>query len=196
LKGRYSKFRAAQAARGAKLSQAAAGNIASIRQPQLSWVVRVAMPFSYAASRNHVWTAKDRDHVSSRARSNAYRAELTTILRSALSTQQVKVNKLWLDIFVQKSDHKGDAVNVVDLVCDAVKDAAGLDDRWYALRSVDWEIVKGVGRLFVGVGQEECWDAIACSSCGRVLPLDMFASNKSNRQGRSRNCHGCRRGGT
>ena len=179
--------------RGAVLSRSAAGTITTIRAPELRWLVRIAVPFSYAASKNHVWTSKDRDHVRSRARSRAFRASITSMVSAALVGRRVAVNKLWIDIRVQKPDHKGDAVNVVDLVCDAVKDATGLDDRWYSLRSVDWEIVKGAPMLFVGIGQESDEDLQACSSCGRLLALSMFASNRSNKLGRSRNCHDCRR---
>lgn len=190
---RYEAEKKAQRTRGRALSAKSAGSITSIAAPTLAWLVRVAVPFSYAASKNHVWTAKDRDHVRSRARSRQFRAELAASVRSAIAGKAIGLNKLWIDIFVQKPDHKGDAVNVVDLVCDAVKDATDLDDRWYSLRCVDWEIVKGEPMLFVGIGQQSREDVQACASCGRLLDVLMFASNRSNKRGISRVCHECRR---
>jgi len=193
VKGRYPKVREATRARGMVLSREAAGSIASVRAPDLRWLVRVSVPFSYAASKNHIWTWRSRDVVANRRESSAFRERLTNEIRAAVFGRRVATNKLWVDIFVQKPNHKGDAVNVVNLVCDAIKDATGLDDRWYSVRSVDWQIVKDGGRLFVGIGQEDVEHAQACSTCGRVLALAMFARNRSNQRGLARVCNDCRR---
>jgi hypothetical protein len=86
-------------------------------------------------------------------------------------------------------------VNVVDLVCDAVKDATGLDDRWYSIRCVDWQIVKVDPMLFVGLGQEDVGDAQACSTCGRLLGFDAFGKKSGTPNGIERVCRECRAGG-
>lgn len=193
MKGRYPKQRDRQIAQGIKISRAHAGTIVTFHVPDLLWIVRLAVPFSYASSKNHIWTQRGRDPVARRADSRAFRAHLTEELRAALHGRRVAQNKLWIDIRVQKPNHKGDAVNVVDLVCDAIKDATGLDDRWYSIRSVDWEIVKQGSLLFVGIGQESDEDLQVCSTCGRSLLLDMFAKNRSSKRGLARVCHDCRR---
>lgn len=163
--------------------------------PELSWIVRVAMPFSYAASKNSVWGFSTKGHVWKRREGNAYRGQLTTLIRSQIASGGIKVKqaRLWVDVLVQKSNHKGDAVNVVDLVCDAIKDAIDLDDRWYSIRRLDWQIIKHDPQLFVGIGQEVTEDLQACSTCGRLLTYDKFGRNKSKENGIARVCLECRR---
>ncbi len=88
---------------------------------------------------------------------------------------------------------RGDAVNVVDLVCDAVKDAIGLDDRWFSIKRLDWEIAKVNPQLIVGLAQPDQFDAQACSHCGRVRPFGDFHKHKGNKNGIGRVCSDCRR---
>lgn len=78
---------------------------------------------------------------------------------------------------------------------DAVQEATGLDDRWYSVRRLDWRIVKLNPKIYVGIGQETTEDALACSYCGRVLPLESFGRNAANPLGRSRTCRECSRAG-
>ena len=159
------------------------------------WMCRVAVPFSYAASKNHIWSMARSGHVYKRQESKRMRGSLTLMIRSAANGQRIANNKLWIDILVQKPDHKGDAVNVVDLVCDSIKDAIDLDDRWYSIRCLDWEIVKDRPRLFVGIGQSTDEDVQVCSSCGRMLPLDNFTKKRSQKLGVDRNCRACLKDG-
>lgn len=112
--------------------------------------------------------------------------------RKALGDQKVFENKVWLSFFVQKPDHKSDAVNVVDTFCDAIKNIVGVDDRWFSLDIVDWEIKKHDPQVFVRIGQADCFDARACSYCGGIFPLDSFHKSKGNRLGRGRECRECK----
>ena len=159
----------------------------------LSWSVRISLPFSYAMSKNHMFTNTRFGHRALRQQSRSYRDDITLLLKDAIRGVSIKNNKLWVDIFVQKPNHRGDAANVLDLVLDGIKDATGVDDRWYSIRRLDWEIVKDRPQLFVGIGQEECVDSIACSSCGLILALDQFSKNLSNPIGVSRDCKECRK---
>jgi len=164
-------------------------------EPELAWVVKVAVPFSYKASKNAIYTSRPNSgHRALRRAAKEWRDALTLLLSRALkdSGKHVKHNKIWLDIFVQKENHRGDAVNVVDLVCDAVKVAAGVDDRWFCIRRVDWQVVKDNPRIFVGIGQEDCEDAQVCSCCGDIKTLEHFTMKKGNAMGVDRVCRGCR----
>lgn len=152
-------------------------------------LVRVAIPFDWAASKNAVWRTGRGGHVYARAEGVAVRANLTSLIRDAGG--EWFQGKVWIDIFVEKPNHKGDATNVVDLVCDAVKDAIGVDDRWYSIRRVDWAIVKVDPLIYVGVAQEVGEDHQACSHCGRILVLDAFGANRSTKTGRTRVCREC-----
>ena len=193
---RESVRRGASREAGAKLGASNALGVTwpdVVPEPQLLWTVRVAVPFTYAASKNHIYTITDRGHVAMRRESRAKRSEITAAIADAVRGKGIVHNKVWLDIFVQKPNHKGDAVNVVDLVSDAVKDAIGIDDRWFCIRRLDWQIVKTGGMLFVGIGQASAESVQACSYCGRVLALTAFCLNSRNHLGVGRECKDCQR---
>lgn len=164
----------------------------TIRPIKLNWVARVSVPFSWNASKNAIYSLRRAGHVAIRREARAWRDALISSVRAATKDIEIKQNKLWIDIFVQKSSHKGDAVNVVDMVCDAVKVAVGLDDRWFCIRRVDWEVVKHGGRVFVGVGQEDVDNAQICSGCGQSLPFSKFTRHKGNPNDIGRECIECR----
>lgn len=155
-------------------------------------LIRVSVPFDYGYSKNSIYTMVSSGHIALRNKTRMLRDTLVIAIRNALGGENtIFVNaKIYLDIFVEKPNHKGDAVNVVDTVCDAVCDAIGIDDRWFSIRSLDWRIVKEDGRLFVGIGQIETEEQRACHRCGRLFPISEFIGIK--RKGRV--CFECRRG--
>lgn len=177
---------------GVEMSQARGLTWLPASDPELAWVVRVSLPFDYAVSKNHAWAMSTKGHVRLRDEHRAYRDALTLIIRQALKGQPVKQNRLWLDILVQKPNHRGDAVNVIDAVCDAIKHAIDLDDRWYSIRRLDWEIVKDRPSIIVGIGQEDVEDVQACSTCGRLLEMAAFPGSKGTTKfDRARDCREC-----
>lgn len=115
------------------------------------------------------------------------------IAKEALKGRRIAHRKTWVSFFVQKPNHKCDAINVVDTVCDALKKVMGLDDRWFSIGQVDWEIVREQGRIYIRVAQESDEDTLSCSHCGRVLTLDNFHKNRSGPLGRGRVCLDCTR---
>lgn len=182
---------------GAIASRDTARNIAwyETQGPDLLWSVRAAVPFTYAASKNHIYAMCKSGHVALRRESRQMRRSIAAALQQALHCVPVVHNKVWIDILVQKPNHKGDAVNVVDLVCDAVKDVLPVDDRWFCIRRLDWEIVKNNPRLFVGIGQDSDEDCQICSYCGQIKPFSEFNQQKRNPLGIGRECRECRRRG-
>lgn len=186
-------LREATTAAGAQLSRHEAVGIAeAYGQPDLVWLVRFSVPFSYAVSKNHIYTKRAKGHVALRRESRILRDTIAEEARAAVQGRAIHKHKVWLDIFVQKPNHRGDAVNVVDLVCDGVKAGLGLDDRWFSVRGIDWQVAKTDPRLFIGIGQEAVVDSQVCSSCGRILPLAAFNKNVGNLHGVTRNCKECR----
>lgn len=163
--------------------------------PDLIWMVRVAFPFDWAMSKNHLLSLAAHGHVHLREESRTTRDSLILQLNTALVGTPIVQAKLWLDLLVQKPNHKGDAVNVVDFVCDAVKVATGLDDRWYSIRRLDWEIVKTDPKVYIGLGQDTDEQQQVCSYCGRILPFSMFTKNVRGRMGIGRECRDCKRRG-
>ncbi len=163
--------------------------------PELLWQVRVAIPFSYAASKNHIYALRRAGHVALRRESRAKRSEIVLLIRNALRGRRVAHNKVWIDLLVQKPNHRGDAINVIDLVCDAIKDALAVDDRWFCIRRLDWEIAKESPKLFIGIGQDSDQDSQVCSYCGQIRGLTEFNASKYGRLGVGRECKQCRREG-
>ena len=71
-------------------------------------------------------------------------------------------NKISVKIVAYKANHKaGDAVNLVDRFCDAIKYGIGVDDRFFELQ-VLWEIDKEHPRIYCEITQnpKDCFDLI------------------------------------
>lgn len=159
-----------------------------------SWYFRIMVPYLGAVSKNYIWGFSGKGgHVYKRQQSNDYRATISLLIKSSLRENKFKVynNKVWLDFFVQKPTHKSDAINVVDLLCDALKDGLGVDDRWFCIRRLDWEIVKGDPQIYIGISQGPQFDAQACSYCGAIKSLEEFNLQAHNKNGRHRVCKTC-----
>lgn len=161
----------------------------------LLWVVRFHVPFSWASSKNRIYANCGKGHIALRQGVRDYRSMIAKNALEALGDRIVVQNKVWLDIMVEKPNHRGDAVNVVDSICDALKVAVGVDDRWFCIRRLDWRVSKSRDPLiWIGIGQASREAAQVCSSCGRVLDLSNFARHARNHTGRGRNCNDCRNG--
>lgn len=163
----------------------------------LLWFIRVAVPFDWNLSKNAIHRMGAFGHVYMRSEARAVRSYLSAMLLNALneSNRQIVQAKLWIDIFVQKPNQKGDAINVIDTVADALKDVCGLDDRWFSIRRLDWEIVKTDPMIYVGIGQDTDVPVQICSYCGRALPFEMFTKRRDLPQGVGRECKDCRLAG-
>jgi hypothetical protein len=161
--------------------------------PDLAWVIRFTYPYTQALSKNHIYANTAQGHRFLRAESRKAGDDIALLARSAInrSGQKLLQNKVWVDIFVQKSNNRSDAINVVDLVCDGLKIGIGVDDKWFCIRRLDWEISKNDPQIFIGFGQEDVGDVAACSSCGRLLPYDEFRKSRANTNGLDRNCKDC-----
>lgn len=188
----FSKESAKQA--GAIISQRHAEDITwdASCAPRLLWLARTSVPFSWRGSKNAVWSTNSRGHVYARREANDVRKAIAFAVARAVQGRRIAHNKLWVDLLIQKTSHKGDAINFVDLVCDGIKDALPLDDRWYAIRRLDWQIVKVEPRIFIGIGQESDEDMNACSACGRIQPLAAYGKKSGTRLGVERICKECR----
>lgn len=154
-------------------------------------MIRVAVPFDRRFSKNALWSMSSKGHVYMRQEIREVRDRL--IAELARAGGPWFEGKVWIDIFVEKPNARSDAINVIDLVCDAVKIAINVDDRWFCIRRLDWSVVKEEPRIIVGVGQSVTEHHRICSYCGRELTLDHFHRDKQNRLGRGRECLECRR---
>ncbi|MDR0474542.1 MAG: RusA family crossover junction endodeoxyribonuclease [Treponema sp.] len=178
IKVNREKAKSRNIARGLVNNKSTVKNISVFPDVNLWWQVTIAIPFSYSGSKNHLWSTTGKGHVYRRGESNAMQEQIALMLKCALSGKKIYRNKIWIDIYVQKPDHRGDAINFVDLIADAIKTSVGIDDRWFSIRRLDWQIVKENPRIFIGIGQEATFDAKICSYCGRILPEEMFGKSK------------------
>ena len=151
-----------------------------IDPPSLLWRIALAIPYSGAMSKNKR-LGRTRDSTYLRKEARAAQDTIIEYFAAAIHQHQqtIVTAKLWIDVFVQKPNHYGDAVNFVDTVCDALKVATGLDDRWYSIRRLDWEIVLDDPHVFIGIGQDTDEPHGICSLCKRMLPKTMFRVSKS-----------------
>lgn len=188
----WSDKKARLEATGAAISIAEASTIGSVgRVPEYAWMVRFSVPYSLDSSKNRIWSLRGH-HLALREQAKAYRAAVEAATRRALRDQPVVKNKVWLSFFVQKQNHRSDAINVVDVLADAIKNAVRVDDRWFCIDRVDWEIVKSdQAKIFITIAQESTDPARVCSYCGRVLALDRFRIDRNRSDGLRRECFDC-----
>ena len=112
--------------------------------------ISCVVPFDKRLSKNAQKTPfKGRMILTADARSSS--TALVESLRRCITGRPRKVKTL-VSIRVMKPDHRMDAVNFVDVVCDCIQKASGLNDRFYSL-AVDWEIDKSNPRIEIEVGQ-------------------------------------------
>jgi hypothetical protein len=156
--------------------------------------VRVSVPFSYAGSKNHIWRLGGH-HVEARQEMREFGLAIERELAIGLREVRVVQNKLWVTLLIEKPDHRGDAINLIDLCCDAIKRATNLDDRWYCIKGVDWRIAKKSPCIVIAIGQEDDVDVQPCSACGHLQPLAAYGRRSDTRLGVERICKLCRKRG-
>lgn len=160
--------------------------------PDDGWMVSFTVPFQQAASKNHVWSlGGGGGHVFKRTESRTFQKLVSDKVHEGTRDVQIYQNKIWIDLFVQKPHHRGDAINVVDVICDGLKEGLKVDDRWFCLRQVDWEIAKHDPKIFISVYQNQPHDVVACSHCGRLLRLENFTKKRNQPLGVDRVCKDC-----
>lgn len=99
-------------------------------------------------------------------------------------------NKIYVSIFVAKPNARGDAINVIDSLMDAIQDAIGVNDKWYSIQRLDWTISRLNPFIFVSIGQKN-EPLESCRYCGRLLPLSFFTKNASRKNGVTQECKEC-----
>lgn len=124
------------------------------------------------------------DHARSR------RDLLVFMLRAKLKGRRIANTVLVVWIHVELPNHKGDAINCLDLVCDAIEIATGLDDRWYEIGRLTWAVIKKDPQLSVRIGQFSTEDVQICGTCGLLLALDGFGKG-TNKLGKATTCRDC-----
>lgn len=181
------------AAKAVSLDQSSSMVDALSRKPNLIWAVLLETPFSLDGSKNRRWSNNRKGHVYLTKSVRSYSDALALQVKNAVRNMNIVQAKVWISIFVQKPDHRSDAINFVDTICDAIKVAIDLDDRWFSLDRVDWEVCKLDPKIYIKIGQESDSGMICCSYCGGIKTFDHFTKNRSSKTGYGRVCRDCRK---
>jgi hypothetical protein len=161
--------------------------------PNLAWTVQVAVPFDSGFSKNQQHRSLRNGQRFETKGAKARKREIVGALALKLPRHRIEPAKLWLGILVEKTEHRTDALNVLDLVADAVQVATGLNDRWYSCGGIDWARVTRDPMLRIAIGQEARPERVACPGCDARLPLDAFPPYAAGPYGRGWLCRACGR---
>lgn len=160
----------------------------------LLWRVTASVPFDWKWSKNRMWLAIAGSYARRLApHARARRDDLAMLLRVQLakSTYRVANNKLRFGIHVTMPDHRGDAINCLDLVADGIECATELNDRWFELASLTWSFDPTDPHLEVWIGQESDIDVQFCGGvCAELLTLEHFNKGR-NQFGKCTVCRAC-----
>lgn len=140
--------------------------------------VIVRIPYHRGISKNYSYGFSSNRHVFLKSDARAIREAIHYAVKTAADGIQFSTGKVWVDILMEKPDHRGDAVNSVDAICDGIKKAIGVDDRWFSIRRLDWVIVKKNPVITLVIGQENDDEHEVCYFCGRVRPISEFNKRK------------------
>lgn len=163
----------------------------------MSRSIRAEIDFSYRLSKNDIYRIAvngKRRWLTKTDEAKARQHELAFLLKNACQLNEVTFvqGKVWLNIMVWLPDHTGDAINVLDIVSDAVQDAIDVDDRWYCVRSLSWAIDKDEPRILVEVTQYMDEPHASCSTCGEIKPHTEFHRDRSQKSGHDSRCKECK----
>jgi hypothetical protein len=120
------------------------------------WKLTVSLPFDWQWSKNRIWKSikgKPGKYLAPHARQR--RDALATLIRAELTRKHITPwkGKLWLALHVEIPNHRGDPINCLDLVADAVQDGTGINDRWFWLNRLTWENNSKKSQIMVSCGQ-------------------------------------------
>lgn len=157
--------------------------------PNFNRILSFCIPFDWALSKNaRVNFGNGRHWV------NQYTRDAEKVVQDYIEKKNIGwiQSKVYIDILVEKPNMRGDAVNFLDSIMDAIKKGIGVDDRWFSIGRLDWQISKVDPKIWVTIKQDTTKPLQACSHCGRLLTFDMFNKNKQTKQGIGRACSDCR----
>lgn len=148
--------------------------------PELAWSITIETDFSTALSKNSIWRNNGNTHRENREETFDVKSVIVEKAKKALMEKGIAPinNTVWLSIFIEKPNFKSDAVNLVDHICDAIKEGIGVDDRWFSINYLHWSVVKEDPKIYIKIGQEEFCPKRICSHCGLKKDLKHYGSRK------------------
>lgn len=119
--------------------------------------LRLEIPHTADFSKNKAFFVANGRFVSTGSKKRLLR-DLEFITRAALNASGAVFKnreKVWLNILVEKLNHRRDAINVIDILCDGIKKGLGIDDRYYCIDKLDWCITPSNPKIIVEIFQED-----------------------------------------
>ena len=108
---------------------------------------RFPLDFAFSKNRKYMYRRSKRFNP-------AYAKNMKTVAdRVAKDIANFPKQKTWIIMRVMKQNHRGDAINFIEGVCDAIKRTVNFDDNYFSV-ICDWEIDKADPRLEIYIFQE------------------------------------------
>lgn len=136
--------------------------------------IQVELPYSSFLSKNKMGFARRGNMIAHYKLKETCELQDQIVLLIQSQKPKFVQGKVWVEILVQKPQLRGDAANYVDRICDAIQTAIGINDSWFSLKMVDWQIVRKDPKIVIGIGQEMTEEMKGCTMCGRVLPINPY----------------------
>lgn len=133
--------------------------------------IKIVIPYTQAFSKNKVLVGKQGRIIYWKDRREAIE-ELAWRIKAM--RHKFYQGRIWLRIEVYKPNHIGDALNVIDSIADAVEKGIGVNDRWFSIECLAWQIDKADPRIELWIKQKATEHHDICSLCGRELSIDNF----------------------
>lgn len=163
------------------------------REIKLKKYIQIEIPFSVFLSKNKIGYGKF-GYFKLRETCDL-QDYITIVIKSEMKKKKIKftTGKVWIDLVIQKPQVRGDAINYIDRICDAIQPAIGINDYWFSIKRLDWQVVYKDPKIIIGIGQDFNEKMKGCSMCGRVLLVNpYFFKTKGNIDKPYQNCRSCR----
>lgn len=143
----------------------------------------VATEFRFTLPYDWDGLSKNRRYGRARAQGRTYlnpaaRAMHVQIVEAVTGSGPWVTGPLHLDIHVVRPDKRGDPINCLQAISDAVQEGIGVDDRWYSA-NISWSLDRENPRVEVALSQVVTEEHNICSRCAELLPATAFWKNQS-----------------
>lgn len=144
----------------------------NIPEPDFNLLFSFKIPFDQNLSKNNM-KRYARGHYYLNPSTRTAQEEIMYKVKAAqISWVQTKT---YLEIFVEKPNNRADAINFIDTIADAISEAIQVNDRWFCIGRVDWQIKKVDPQIYITIKQDSITELAACFNCGRLLPKKLFS---------------------
>lgn len=120
----------------------------------------ITCTYSPALSKNARLKRSFRGRLYIAAPAKAAEARLERELKTALKDIKFYQNKVFLDIYVVKTRVNSDALNFIDALADCLKRVIMVDDRYYGIKGLDYELNKAAPKIVLKLYQPDRFNAV------------------------------------